>query len=210
MNRRELLKMIGLATGTAIIGSDLILSACNTEKRETRNGFTQDDVALLDEVAETIIPRTSTPGAKDAAVGMFMTVMVNDCYTEQDQKVFFEGMKTLNELSWNQYNDNFVDLKKEQREELLTKIETEARAFQKKVDDFNDAQNKKEREAFDSGNLSFVKERKSSHYYIMMKQLTLFGYFTSEVGATQAFRHVAVPGRYDGCIPYNKGDRAWA
>jgi hypothetical protein len=43
-----------------------------------------------------------------------------------------------------------------------------------------------------------------------MKELTLLGYFTSEPGATKALRYVAVPGRYDGCIPYKKGDKAWA
>jgi hypothetical protein len=43
-----------------------------------------------------------------------------------------------------------------------------------------------------------------------MKQLTLLGYFTSEIGATQTLRYVAVPGKYEGCIPYKKGDKAWA
>jgi hypothetical protein len=44
----------------------------------------------------------------------------------------------------------------------------------------------------------------------MMKQLTLFGYFTSKEGATQALRYKAVPGKYEGCIDYKKGDKAWA
>ena len=44
----------------------------------------------------------------------------------------------------------------------------------------------------------------------MMKELTLTGFFTSEVGATKAVRYVAVPGRYEGSIPYKKGDKAWA
>ena len=43
-----------------------------------------------------------------------------------------------------------------------------------------------------------------------MKQLTLFGYFTSKEGATQALRYVAVPGKYVGDYPYKKGDKAWA
>jgi hypothetical protein len=44
----------------------------------------------------------------------------------------------------------------------------------------------------------------------MMKELTLWGFFSSEIGATQALRYVAIPGRYEGCIPYKKGDKAWA
>jgi hypothetical protein len=54
------------------------------------------------------------------------------------------------------------------------------------------------------------KKEDPTHYFGLMKQLTLLGYFTSEIGATQALRYVAVPGRYEGCIPYKKGDRAWA
>ena len=49
-----------------------------------------------------------------------------------------------------------------------------------------------------------------NHYFRMIKELTLLGYFTSEIGATKALRYVAVPGRYDGSVPYKKGDRAWA
>ena len=49
-----------------------------------------------------------------------------------------------------------------------------------------------------------------SHYFTMIKQLTLWGYFSSEIGATQALRYVAIPGKYEGCVPYKKGDKAWA
>ena len=54
------------------------------------------------------------------------------------------------------------------------------------------------------------KPEDSNHYFSLMKQLTLLGYFTSEIGCTQALRYEAVPGRYEGCIPYTKGDKAWA
>jgi hypothetical protein len=43
-----------------------------------------------------------------------------------------------------------------------------------------------------------------------MKELTLLGYFTSEIGCTQARRYIETPGKYDACIPYKKGDKAWA
>jgi hypothetical protein len=54
------------------------------------------------------------------------------------------------------------------------------------------------------------KEDQPTHYFTMIKQLTLWGYFSSEIGATQALRYVAIPGKYEGCIPYKKGDKAWA
>src|SRR5688572_25296900 len=93
MDRRELLKMIALATGTAFIGGDFFLSGCKNPEAGPSMEFSKDDLALLDEVGETILPKTNTPGAKDAKVGAFMAIMVNDCYTAADQKVFHEGVK---------------------------------------------------------------------------------------------------------------------
>ncbi len=75
----------------------------------------------------------------------------------------------------------------EQRKELLTEIDKEQKDYKK---------NKKKEE--------------DAHYFSQMKQLTLLGYFTSKEGATQALRYVAVPGRFEACIPYKKGDKAWA
>jgi hypothetical protein len=47
------------------------------------------------------------------------------------------------------------------------------------------------------------------HYFRMMKELALLGYFTSEIGGTQALRYIESPGRYDPCIPYTAGEKAW-
>ncbi len=87
MNRRELLKLISAATGTVMIGG---LAGCVREMSEAPPGpgFSEADVTLLDEVAETILPRTDTPGAKDAGVGAFMKVFVTDCYTPEEQAIF--------------------------------------------------------------------------------------------------------------------------
>ena len=61
--------------------------------------FSDADISLLDEIAETILPTTKTPGAKAAKVGQFMTVMVNDCYEAPDQKIFHEGLVNINKAS---------------------------------------------------------------------------------------------------------------
>ena len=90
MDRRELLKLIALATGTAFVGGEFFLAGCKNPEAGPSMEFSQDDVAFLDEVGETILPKTNTPGAKDAQVGAFMSLMVLDCYTEKDQQIFFE------------------------------------------------------------------------------------------------------------------------
>jgi hypothetical protein len=187
MERRELLKLIALATGTAFIGGDLFLAGCKNAPEIGGATFSEEDISFLDEVAETIIPKTTTPGAKEAAVGSFMTVMVNDCYDKKDQEIFHAGIKKLDEASQKANNTSFLKATTEQRTSLLTTLDKEAKEHQKskQKDDAN-------------------------HYFTMMKQLTLFGFFTSKPGATQVLRHEAVPGKYDGAYPYKKGDRAWA
>ena len=53
-------------------------------------------------------------------------------------------------------------------------------------------------------------EASKSRFWRLAKELTIFGYFTSEIGCTQALRYEAIPGRYDGNYPYKIGDKAWA
>ncbi|NIM35611.1 MAG: gluconate 2-dehydrogenase subunit 3 family protein [Hydrotalea flava] len=204
MDRRELLKMVALATGGVMIGGEFLLSGCKNEKSGAV-AFKPDDIAFLDEVGETIIPTTSSPGAKAAGIGNFMKVMVTDCYTEPDQKVFMEGISQLNEFCKKENGIGFMQATPQQRTALLEKIDAEAKAYQKEK---NEKEAKLKEEAAKERNKTIALS--PNHYFTMMKQLTLFGYFTSKPGATQALRYVAVPGHYDGCMPYKKGDKAWA
>jgi hypothetical protein len=209
MERREAVKYISILLGATLVGADSFLTGCKSSTGKPGE-WSQDDVAYLDEIADTILPRTSTPGAKDAKVGQFMTVMVNDCYEEGDQKAFREGMDKLNEASKKKYSNGFMNISPEQRKELLISLDKEAKDYQGKVNDFNGKEDKKEREELAKGNMKYQRQRMSPHYFSLMKQLTLLGYFTSEPGATKALRYNPVPGKYEGCIPYKKGDKAWA
>src|SRR6188474_2158731 len=99
MNRRDLLKMVAAATGGVVIGGEFFLAGCKNPEAGVGESatFAESDIAFLDEVAETIFPKTTTPGAKDAKVGQFMTVMVTDCYEKTDKEAFHKGIKQLDE-----------------------------------------------------------------------------------------------------------------
>ena len=209
MERREAVKYIGILMGGTMIGAEAFLSGCKTKTSESKE-FSTDDVAYMNEIGETILPETATPGAKAANVGAFMTVMVNDCYEEEDQKAFREGLNKLNDASNKKFNDSFMKISAQQRHELLIEIDKEAKEYQKKVSEFNKNENKKASDETAKGNLNYKKQFMSAHYFTMLKQLTLLGYFTSEVGMTKALRYTPVPGRYEGCIPYKKGDKMFA
>jgi hypothetical protein len=190
MDRREALSRVALILGGTIIGANVFLEGCKPADKKAMTGldFQPEDIAYLDEVGETILPTTaSSPGAKAAGVGTFMTVMVKDCYEEKDQKVFTEGMQKLEDASKKKHGKYFMESTPEQRHALLVELDNEQKEY---------AKNKKKEDA--------------NHYFRMMKELTLLGYFTSEIGATKAMRYIESPGRYEACIPYKKGDKAWS
>lgn len=188
MNRREALARVAWIMGGTVIGGSLFLEGCT---RRAANGvaylFEPATIDFLGDIADTILPPTSSPGAKEAGVGEFIPVMVRDCYTESDQKTFLDGLDELEKMSNNQFGRKFQELSADERTELLVGIDKEAKAYQ---------QTKAAADA--------------NHYFQLFKQLTLLGFFTSELGATQALRYVQIPGSYDGDYPYKKGDKAWA
>lgn len=187
MNRREAISATALLMGGTIVGAQAFLTGC--KQQAPKEGlFSADDLALLDEVGETILPTTEgSPGAKAAKIGEFMKVIVTDCYSEEEQKVFTEGMVKLNKASQQMQGDDFMVIGAEKRELLLI-------ALLEQAEKYNESKS----------------ESEPVHYFTMMHQLTNWGYFSSEPGATQALRYIAVPGRWEGCVPCAKGDRAWA
>ena len=201
MNRRDALARVAIIMGGTVIGADYFLTSCSSPAKKEVKAQAKTDaldalkkdllnasqISFLDEVGDTILPTTKTPGAKAAQIGSFMAVMVRDCYTPAEQKIFLNGLTQLDEASTKKNGKGFLACDATQRTALLTTLDAEQKtltASQRKDD--------------------------PSHYFRMMKQLTLLGYFTSEVGATKALRYLPVPGHYDGNLPYKKGDKAWA
>jgi len=220
ISRREaILRMSVLLGGVALIGSGALISGCKAEKTGTVGApFTADDIAYLDEIADTILPTTSTPGAKAAKTGAFMALMVTDTYHEDDDKTFREGMRKLDDLSKQKNGGaSFMKATPAQRLALLQELDKEQHDYSEK----QRAEGRKKSDAVISSasqqNAPEAKINPASQmsdpptkYFRMMKELALLGYFTSEVGATQALRYVESPGRYDPCVPYKAGDRDWA
>ena len=189
MNRREALSTVTLLMGGTIVGANAFLYGCKQGERSVGEALSADDIAFLDEVGETILPATTaSPGAKEAKVGKFMQTMISDCYSPEERDVFIKGIEKLNQASKDKFGKKFLSLEAGDKHALLLDLEVEAKNY---------ANNKKP-------------EDPEIHYYTLMKQLTLLGFLTSEVGATKAMRRVSVPGRYDACIPLEEGQKAWS
>jgi hypothetical protein len=219
MNRREALSTAGALLGGSIVGANFFLSGCTPAGKKATTGFSPDDITLLDEVGETILPTTaSSPGAKSARIGEFMRTIVTDCYTETQQTVFTEGVARLKEACQTKYKKDFGSLSADEKKEFLTALDKEAKDFaasddyKKKKAAFNDGQAQWVKTEESKGNFgaSHLKEEYPPHYFAMVKQLTIWGYFTSEPGMTKALRYIETPGKFDGAYTYKKGDKAWA
>lgn len=174
----------------------------------TSFGFSTDYKSLVSEIAEIIIPKTATPGAKDAGVGQFIEMMLKDCYTAAQQEHFMKGLGELDGSSKKvNGGKKFLESTPAQQTALLKSFETMSNEEAKK----NDAAKK-----IVDAETGLTKETKGkteappTPFFKLMKELTLLGYFTSEVGATQALAYVAVPGQYVGCVKMTPGQKAWA
>ena len=222
IHRREAIRRVGLILGgVSFVGGTALLTACERGRPATNNQpigeFTPEDIAFLDEVADTMLPETETPGAKAARTGAFMALMVTDTYEPKDQQVFREGMRKLDEASQKANGTGFMAATPQQRLALLEQLDR----GQKTYTDARDAARREQRPTAEEhlpdqrqeaapGTPTTITADAPAHYFRMMKELTLLGYFTSEIGYTQAQRYVESPGRFDPCVPYTPGEKAWA
>ena len=194
ISRREaILRVSAMLGGAALVGQTAMLAGCATPSGDSSGArtanelFSDRDIALLDEIAETILPETSTPGAKAAGVGPFIAMMVADTYYPEDQEIFRKGLQDLQTRSLVNFGAHFIAIPPAQRLQLVQALDGDQHLY-----------------------METRIEGMPTHYFRMIKELTLLGYFTSEIGYTQAMRYRETPGRYDPCAPYEEGETQWA
>jgi len=189
LTRREALRRVSVLLGGAtLVGQSAWLAGCATDgapRPGSSASFGPEDIALFAEIADTILPPTRTPGAKAAGVGPFIALMVTDVYDAAEQRVFRDGLAKLERECRKLNGTDFMSATPAQRTTLLTQLDREQYALRNATG-------------------------RPPHYFRMLKELTLLGYFTSEIGYTQAMRYTETPGRFDPCVPYTPGEKAWA
>jgi hypothetical protein len=198
MKRRDALGRVALLMGGTLSAPTMLafLEGCKPGSDTSATlqfPFSADQKSLVSEISEIIIPKTDTPGAKDAMVGDFIEMMLKDCYAAKDQDRFAEGLKELAEK-------NFLKASPAEQTTILTDMEKNAKEEIAKAGEEKKKYTEAGKEYTDAG----------VPFFRLIKELTLLGYFSSEEGATKALEYVPVPGRYDGCIDLTPGQKAWA
>ena len=190
MDRREALQRIGWMLGGTLSASTIagVLGGCSAQPEGvlfTARTLTEGRDELVAVLAELIIPETDTPGARAARVHEFADAMLTDWYEAEESARFLEGLDDVQQRAEAAGGASFTDLSEAQQVELLTQMEEEAYQWQ---------------EAGSQGDEPF---------FFTIKSFTLFGYYTSEIGATQELR-VNPMGEYKGDVPYEEIGRSWA
>lgn len=138
--------------------------------------------ATITTIAELIIPQTDTPGAKAARVNEFIDLILTEWYDEEEKSTFMTGLADVDSRTRDLYGNDFVDCAEKQQVEILHALDDEVAARDQ------DARRRR----------SHPPEK---NFFFMMKQLTLVGYYTSQVGFEQELHGEIIPSRHAACVP---------
>ena len=180
MNRRDMLLVLA---GTAAV-PDQLLAVGRTIHKTIRAGtlraLTSQQNETVATIAELIIPKTDTPGARDAGVPAFIDVMLADWADDDQRQMFAAGLANVDERSRAAFGKEFVAGTPAQQAEILEDLD------------------------YELARLRDTKADTSKNFFQAMKWLTLTGYYTSEIGATSELHYRVVPGRYEPCFPLDQ------
>ena len=183
MNRRLAVRNFALLAATATL-----LPGCFSNTEGSKQAAPPKPTAalsagqqhLLAEVCETIIPKTSTPGAKDLGLHLYVLKMLHDCTPVKEQQLFVAGLQQLDGAAQKQHGQAFGASTAAQRLALLQRIDQQPGSFSAELMGF----------------------------YRIARQLTVDGYKGSKFFMTKEIVYELVPGRYNGYYPVSKVDLA--
>lgn len=179
MNRRESFQRIAMVLGGMALAPELLAKAL---AGPSPTNMPADRLLLLDEMAETIIPATDTPGAKAAKVGEFIIHAVNTCLPEKRQARFWEGLDQAEASCLQQTGKSFTDCSEDARSLFFKFLQSQ------KTEPGKD---------------------EMPSFFTSLKMLVLYGYFTSEIGASQALNYDPIPGGWIADMPADEATKAW-
>jgi len=190
-SRRSFLKSITTMFGGAVVGSMLTGNAISIAMAYVPKGdsvladgkiFNQAQLMLLKQICAIVIPKTETLGAAEVDTHGFIDNQLYHCHTKAEQEKAIAVLTLINQTAEKYSSTLFMKLNADQQFQLLTELDLGEKRF-----------NQTQRQAFK-----------------MLKQLICFGYYTSQVGATQELRYDPVPGGFKGSIPYKNTVPTWS
>lgn len=200
MIRRDILKYIMVATGAGFSGSlaqNLMAGELPTAA-PSKSIFDANTSKMVATLSEMIIPKTDTPGAIEAGVPKFIEMMVADWYTDQEREIFFNGLAALDTFCEGQFKKQFLKCNAEQQVTAVKDAEQQAKSHRAMG-----------LAALGSDIQAKIIDRKTP-FFNKIKELTVLGYYTSEVGAQQELAYDPMPMTYEGDYDFVKVGKQWS
>ena len=189
LTRRDALIKVGYLTGGVLSASTMstLMAACGRAGESGAGWEPQvvptEQTGVLIGLVDGILPATDTPGAVDAGVPEFFDLMLRDYFTEEARSVVIAGLQGVDDVCREAYGDPWDGLDAEQREAIVERLDLEA-----------------------------VEQRRQPgppHFFAIVKEMTMWGYFFSKAGAAQLQRYEISPGQFQGCIDFDEVGKAW-
>src|SRR5256885_3921831 len=188
MQRREALRLLAAAATIPLVSHDAssLFEEVHQQLPQTAalKALDPHQNATVATISELIIPQTDTPGAKAARVNEFIDLIVADWYDQQEKSAFLTGLADVDQRSQRSFSKDFVDCSGKQQIQILNDLEEESRV--------------KSEPTLKYRTRNAAPEEK--HFFSMIKQLTLIGYYTSEIGFVQELHEEIIPARHAGCV----------
>lgn len=183
MDRRSLLELLGASAAAAAVPGDLadFGRALHHRLGQVAGPRVLDphQDATIVALTDTILPATDTPGAKAARVNEFIDLLLAEWSEAEERDRFLTGLAAIDTRARDMFGKDFVDGTPRDQTELLTVLDNEAAQW----------------------NATPRAPRGPEPFYRRIKWLTLFGYYTSQVGAEQEAHFAIIPGRFVPCAP---------
>jgi len=211
MERRNVLRLLGSAAAISALPLEAMsfiqqarAQAAQPARVRTLNVHQDTTVTTI---AELIIPTTETPGAKAAKVNEFIDLLLTEWFSSEEKRRFLEGLAAIDAESRKRFGMDFISCTPAQQSELMKQFDNEAMRF---------ARSRPTAVATRTASARTQKTRtrppehtsmQTPEFFYMLKKLTLFGYYTSEIGFSQELGYSIIPPGHSGCAPLKESSR---
>jgi len=194
MHRREMLRMLAAGAALPALSTDMfaLFRGAHPADGYALRTLNPHQNATVVAMIDQIIPETDTPGAKGARVNEFIDVILTEWANDIERKNFLDGLAGVDKKSNELFAKDFADALPAQQLTLLRAMD-EAAAFAAinrppRPPDYEDHDRQLE-----------------GDFFSVFKNITLHGYYTSEIGFTQELKLQIIPGAQHGCVPRGPG-----
>ena len=190
MERREALRLMGAASVFSVLSSDLFVATLKAQLAANQAGSLRTLSAAQNEIvvamSEVMIPATDTPGARAAKVNEFIDLILTDWATEEEKKIFLEGLEEADRKTNALFGRGFAGASAKEQAAIVQAFDEELAA----------SRNEKLPKQIRSWELTLVLP-----FFAQMRRLALVGYYTSPIGQDQELKVEIIPGALHGCVP---------